>query len=138
LAGFVRSGDVPRRPSRPSFSQITASELTTKRMPIYEYKCTLCHERFDVEQSIKDDTLTTIPGDDHVHTVKKVFHPVGISFKGEGFYKNDSRGASKSTTPSASPTTDTSTGTSTESAPSTGSTDSSSTPSPAPTAPSSD
>ncbi len=82
-------------------------------MPIYEYKCTLCSERFDVEQSIKDDTLTTLPGDDHEHIVKKVFHPVGIAFKGEGFYKNDSRGKSKSAVPA--PTSDTSGSTSTES-----------------------
>ncbi len=71
-------------------------------MPIYEYKCTICNERFDVEQSIKDDTLTTLPGDDHEHTVKKVFHPVGIAFKGEGFYKNDSRGSKKSSVPAPS------------------------------------
>ncbi len=68
-------------------------------MPIYEYKCTICDERFDVEQSIKDDTLTTIAGDDHEHTVKKVFHPVGIAFKGEGFYKNDTRSNSKKLPP---------------------------------------
>ncbi|MEZ5228531.1 MAG: FmdB family zinc ribbon protein [Acidimicrobiales bacterium] len=72
-------------------------------MPIYEYKCTICQERFDVEQSIKDDTLTTIPGDDHEHTVKKVFHPVGIAFKGEGFYKNDTRSNSKQLPPPTTP-----------------------------------
>lgn len=74
-------------------------------MPIYEYKCTICEERFDVEQSIKDDTLSTIAGDDHEHTVKKVFHPVGIAFKGEGFYKNDTRSNSK---PSPAPSADSS------------------------------
>ncbi len=60
-------------------------------MPVYEYKCTICNEHFEVEQSIKDNTLETIPGDDHEHTVKKVFHAPGIAFKGDGFYKNDAR-----------------------------------------------
>ena len=82
-------------------------------MPIYEYKCTVCAERFDVEQSIKDDTLTTIPGDDHEHLVKKVFHPVGIAFKGDGFYKNDSRGRSSSTSPAPASSGDSSSSTST-------------------------
>ncbi len=71
-------------------------------MPIYEYKCTICDERFEVEQSMKDDALTTIPGKDHKHKVKKVFSAVGISFKGSGFYKNDARGGSKSSSSSSS------------------------------------
>ena len=63
-------------------------------MPTYEYKCTTCEERFEIEQSIKEDTLKTLPGDDHKHQLKKIFSPVGISFKGEGFYRNDARGGS--------------------------------------------
>lgn len=63
-------------------------------MPTYEYKCTTCEERFEIEQSIKEDTLETLPGDDHQHQLKKVFSPVGISFKGDGFYRNDARGGS--------------------------------------------
>lgn len=64
-------------------------------MPTYEYKCTICEERFEVEQSIKDKALTTIAGADdnhpkNKHPVKKVFHAPGIAFKGSGFYKNDS------------------------------------------------
>lgn len=93
-------------------------------MPIYEYKCTVCSERFDVEQSIKDDTLTTLPGDDHEHVVKKVFHPVGISFKGEGFYKNDSRGSKKA--PSTAGATPASTGDAASSTPASSSSESSS------------
>ena len=41
-------------------------------------------------------TLKKIKGQDHTHNVKKVFSPVGISFKGSGFYKNDSAGKKKS------------------------------------------
>lgn len=74
-------------------------------MPTYEYKCTLCTNRFDVEQRITDDALTTMEGctlaDDGMHTLKKVFSSIGISFKGDGFYRNDARGkSSQSSTPS--------------------------------------
>ncbi len=76
-------------------------------MPIYEYKCTICDERFEVEQSIKDKALTTIAGADETHPknkhpVKKVFHAPGIAFKGTGFYKNDSRKGGKSSSSSTS------------------------------------
>ncbi len=71
-------------------------------MPIYEYKCTICEEHFEVEQSIKANTLKTIKGDDHTHKVKKVFHAPGISFKGDGFYKNDARGKKKDSESSSS------------------------------------
>ena len=68
-------------------------------MPIYEYKCKACDEHFEVEQSITEESLTTLPGceatDDGDHVLKKVFSAIGISFKGEGFYKNDSRQSSK-------------------------------------------
>ena len=71
-------------------------------MPTYEYKCTECNERFEVEQSIHDDPLTTLPGSKkHEHQLKKVFSPVGIAFKGDGFYRNDARVSKKSTTDSS-------------------------------------
>jgi putative FmdB family regulatory protein len=55
-------------------------------MPIYEYKCENGHI-FDVMQSMSDDPLTecTICN----ASVRKVLHPVGISFKGSGFYSTD-------------------------------------------------
>jgi len=65
-------------------------------MPTYEYKCTECNERFEVEQSIHDDALTSLPGAKHEHQLKKVFSPVGIAFKGDGFYRNDARSAGSS------------------------------------------
>ena len=79
-------------------------------MPTYEYKCTICDERFEVEQSIKAKTLTTIAGDDHKHTVKKVFHAPGIAFKGDGFYKNDARGKKAKAPTKTSDSTDSSSG----------------------------
>ena len=66
-------------------------------MPVYEYKCTACQERFEVEQSIRDAALTSLPGCEHgEHQLKKVFSPVGISFRGGGFYRNEARTASNS------------------------------------------
>ncbi|MFS8481403.1 MAG: FmdB family zinc ribbon protein [Acidimicrobiia bacterium] len=58
-------------------------------MPTYEYRCTDCGELHEVVQSFSDAPLTTCPSCSGA--LKKVFSPVGISFKGSGFYKTDSR-----------------------------------------------
>jgi putative FmdB family regulatory protein len=55
-------------------------------MPIYEYKCENGHV-FDVMQSISDDSLAECV--ECGAPVRKVLHPVGISFKGSGFYSTD-------------------------------------------------
>ncbi|MGB5759960.1 MAG: FmdB family zinc ribbon protein [Acidimicrobiales bacterium] len=80
-------------------------------MPIYEYKCTVCEQHIDVEQSFTDDALTVLDGcaidPSGQHRLKKVFSAVGISFKGDGFYRNDARaGASKSAASTSSTSTD--------------------------------
>jgi putative FmdB family regulatory protein len=87
-------------------------------MPVYEYKCRVCQERFEVEQSIRDAALTALPGCDHGdHQLKKVFSPVGIAFRGGGFYRNEARTASSTAngSTSGSSSADTSTSTSTSS-----------------------
>ena len=66
-------------------------------MPLYDYRCKDCDHQFEIQQAFTDDAPTTCP--ECGGTLKKVFSPVGISFKGSGFYKNDSRGSSTSTTP---------------------------------------
>jgi predicted nucleic acid-binding Zn ribbon protein len=75
-------------------------------MPIYVYKFTDTGETIEVHQAFTDDALTEYPhpSDGAVRPVKKVFQPVGVTFKGGGFYKTDSRGGSSSTTPSTSTT----------------------------------
>jgi putative FmdB family regulatory protein len=55
-------------------------------MPIYEYKCENDHV-FDVRQSISEDPLSECIKCGA--SVRKVLHPVGISFKGSGFYSTD-------------------------------------------------
>ena len=59
-------------------------------MPTYEYACTECGDRTEVVQSISDapPTTCTVCGG----PLRKVFSPVGIVFKGSGFYRTDSRG----------------------------------------------
>ena len=73
-------------------------------MPTYVYKFIDTGETIEVQQSFSDDALTEAvhPASGDTLPVKKVFLPVGVSFKGGGFYKTDSRGKSSSTKPSAS------------------------------------
>jgi putative FmdB family regulatory protein len=63
-------------------------------MPTYEYRCTACDEHLEVVQSFKDEPLTKCPNCGK-KALRKVFSPVGIVFKGSGFYKTDSRGGGK-------------------------------------------
>src|SRR5579875_4233097 len=62
-------------------------------MPTYEYACKSCGEHLEVVQSFKDDPLTTCPACGGL--LRKVFGSIGISFKGSGFYKTDSRQSAK-------------------------------------------
>lgn len=73
-------------------------------MPTYVYKFIDTGETIEVQQSFSDDALTEAvhPASGETLPVKKVFLPVGVTFKGGGFYKTDSRGSSSSTTPSSS------------------------------------
>ena len=76
-------------------------------MPTYVYKFIDTGETIEVQQAFTDDALTEAehPGSGKKLKVKKVFTPVGVTFKGGGFYKTDSRGgkskASSTTTPSS-------------------------------------
>jgi putative FmdB family regulatory protein len=71
-------------------------------MPLYEYRCRSCNHQFEIQQSFSDDALTVCP--ECQGELRKVFNPVGISFKGSGFYKNDSRGSSSSSSSSSGST----------------------------------
>ena len=69
-------------------------------MPTYEYACKSCGHRFEINQRFTDDPLTECPQCEG--PLRKVFGNVGITFKGSGFYKTDSRSGSKSTSSSSS------------------------------------
>ncbi len=58
-------------------------------MPTYQYRCTECGEELEVVQKFSDDALTVCPACQGA--LRKVFSPVGIVFKGSGFYRTDSR-----------------------------------------------
>ncbi len=62
-------------------------------MPTYVYKFVKTGETIEVQQSFDDAPLTTAvhPGSGRRMAVKKVFTPVGVTFRGDGFYKTDSR-----------------------------------------------
>ena len=69
------------------------------------YACTECGHAFDIRQSFTDDPLTNCPEcADGAGRLRKVIHPVGIAFKGSGFYKTDSRTGSGSKSKSSSST----------------------------------
>ncbi len=69
-------------------------------MPTYQYRCRDCGEELEVVQSFTDKPKTKCPA--CKGSLRKVFAAPGISFKGSGFYKNDSRGSSSSATSSSS------------------------------------
>jgi predicted nucleic acid-binding Zn ribbon protein len=105
-------------------------------MPTYVYKFIDTGETIEVQQSFSDDALTEAvhPGSGTTMPVKKVFLPVGVTFKGGGFYKTDSRGGSSSSSKAGS--SDSSSSTSTPAASSSSSdsgSSSASTSTPAPT-----
>jgi putative FmdB family regulatory protein len=60
-------------------------------VPTYGYRCDNHHE-FEVWQPISDAPLKLCP--QCQAPLHRVFYPVGIVFKGRGFYKTDSRGTS--------------------------------------------
>ena len=88
-------------------------------MPTYVYRFVETGETIEVQQGFHDDALTeaTHPMTGAVLAVKKVFQPVGISFKGSGFYKTDSRTSSKSSSSSSTATSSTDAGSSSSDAP---------------------
>jgi len=82
-------------------------------MPTYVYKFVETGETIEVQQAFSDATLTEAvhPTRGVAMEVKKVFQPVGVTFKGGGFYKTDNRGgSSKSSSTSSGSTGDTAAG----------------------------
>ena len=75
-------------------------------MPIYVYKFIDTGETIEVQQAFTDDALTEAvhPTSGELMQVKKVFTPVGVTFKGGGFYKTDNRGSGSSSSSSSSST----------------------------------
>jgi putative FmdB family regulatory protein len=64
-------------------------------MPTYMYKCADCGHRFEDQQGFHDDPHDTCP--DCGGQVRRVIGNVGVTFKGSGFYRTDSRSDKKKT-----------------------------------------
>jgi len=62
-------------------------------VPTYQYSCTECGERIEAVQKFTDEPLQVCSACGG--KLRKVFSPVGIVFKGSGFYRNDSRSGTK-------------------------------------------
>ena len=107
------------------------TDIVSPPMPTYVYKFVKTGETIEVQQSFDDDALTQAvhPRSGRKMAVKKVFTPVGVTFRGGGFYKTDSRGKSSSTTPSSSATSESKNGDSSSSSSTSESKSSESTPS---------
>ena len=69
-------------------------------MPTYQYTCTDCGEPVEAVQKFTDEPLTVCVACGG--RLRKVFSPVGIVFKGSGFYRTDSRKSAKSDASSTS------------------------------------
>ena len=66
-------------------------------MPLYEYRCEDCGVRFERRQHINDEPVKVCP--ECGGTVHRLIHPVGIIFKGSGFYVTDNRAKSSTAVP---------------------------------------
>jgi putative FmdB family regulatory protein len=69
-------------------------------VPTYQYACTECGEQLEVVQKFTDEPLSTCPACGG--RLRKVFTPVGVLFKGSGFYRTDSRTKEKTPEPAKS------------------------------------
>lgn len=56
-------------------------------MPIYGYRCAQCGHELEVFQSMSDAPLKDCP--ECGGTLRKLLYPVGVQFKGSGFYTTD-------------------------------------------------
>ncbi|HEX8218311.1 MAG TPA: FmdB family zinc ribbon protein [Chloroflexia bacterium] len=64
-------------------------------MPVYEYQCKNCGQRFEKIQPVTSDPLTEclLCGQG---PIRRVLHPVGVIFKGSGWYVTDNRSSGRS------------------------------------------
>ncbi len=70
-------------------------EVVSAAMPTYDYSCRSCGARFEAWQKMSDDPIAVCPTCGG--PVRRILYPVGLVFKGAGFYSTDNRGASNGT-----------------------------------------
>ena len=69
-------------------------------MPLYDFICETCDNQFEVRRSFNEPGIPECPTCNGSGKVRRVFSPPAIVFKGSGFYVNDARGKSSTTSPS--------------------------------------
>src|SRR5574340_583684 len=62
-------------------------------MPVYTYRCENCGVQFERTQKFTDSPLVICP-ECGKKALRKVYTPVGVVFKGSGFYATDNRSPS--------------------------------------------
>ena len=60
-------------------------------MPAYDYRCLECSTVCEITRRALDDSPIACPSCGGA--TKQLFHPIGVHFKGSGFYNTDSRSA---------------------------------------------
>jgi len=69
-------------------------------VPTYSYRCTVCQNAFDIQQSFSDASLSVCPACGGA--LRKIFSAVGVTFNGSGFYRTDSRASGSGSSSSSS------------------------------------
>lgn len=70
-------------------------------MPTYSYVCKACEHSFDIWQEFSAEPEKVCP--ECGGEIRKVFGQLGVSFKGSGFYRTDSRGSGGDSSSSSAP-----------------------------------
>ena len=81
------------------WNRVGVYSLGTLKVPTYGYRCTNCGHQFEIFQRMSDESLKVCPNCSQ-STLKKVLYPIGVAFKGSGFYTTDYKGAGKSSSSS--------------------------------------
>jgi putative FmdB family regulatory protein len=68
-------------------------------MPLYEYECESCGVRFERLQHVDEEPVKSCP--ECGGNVRRLFQPVGIIFKGSGFYVTDHKRGSRPRNPAS-------------------------------------
>jgi putative FmdB family regulatory protein len=70
-------------------------------MPVYEYRCKSCGKTHEIAQGFNDERPTKCP--ECGGSLARVFHPIGVVFKGSGFHKTDYGGTARKPAASGDP-----------------------------------
>ncbi len=62
-------------------------------MPVYTFRCSNCENQIDVVQGVHDEPPRLCTNCKQL-ALYRVYKPVGVVFKGSGFYATDNRSAS--------------------------------------------